>query len=254
MELIVRFDVNEDPASDKFDSPDNITVSPWGGLLLCADGEGVQHLYSVSPDGQASMFARNARDLAEETGSEFTGATFSADGETLFVNLQYPGVTFAITGPWEPSARHLTATRQTGAQTSAPRSSRIASTSAAMSIAKISAPSALRWKPSDWRTGLALPSRGSTTSSAMFPLRPSKISHVSTNTASSYLLEGLAYGLVLDLQAGGELGILGVGDAHPDHPPLRVLAQHVHHDTDPAGVLGGPLGGVGFGGLGERRR
>ena len=34
------------------------------------------------------MFARNARDLAEETGSEFTGATFSADGQTLFVNLQ----------------------------------------------------------------------------------------------------------------------------------------------------------------------
>ena len=69
-------------------------------------------------------------------------------------------------------------------QRSAPRSLRIASTSAAISIARISAPSPLRWKPSDWRTGLARPSRGSTTSSAMPPLRPSKISHVSTNTAS----------------------------------------------------------------------
>ena len=92
MELVIQFGVNPDPASDTFDSPDNITVSPWGGL------------YTVNADGQATMFARNARDLAEETGSEFTGATFSADGETLFVNLQCPGVTFAITGPWDGEA------------------------------------------------------------------------------------------------------------------------------------------------------
>jgi uncharacterized protein len=104
MELVIQFGVDPDPASDTFDSPDNITVSPWGGLLLCADGEGVQHLYTINADGRAKMFARDARDLAEETGSEFTGATFSADGETLFVNLQSPGVTFAITGPWEGEA------------------------------------------------------------------------------------------------------------------------------------------------------
>lgn len=33
------------------------------------------------------------------TGSEWAGATF--DGRWLFVNIQTPGVTFAITGPWE---------------------------------------------------------------------------------------------------------------------------------------------------------
>ena len=33
-------------------------------------------------------------------GSEWAGATFSPDGKTLFVNIQTPGVTFAITGPW----------------------------------------------------------------------------------------------------------------------------------------------------------
>ena len=115
MELVIQFGVNPDPASDNFDSPDNITVSPWGGLLLCADGEGVQHLFTVSPDGQASMFARNSRDLAEETGSEFTGATFSADGETLFVNLQVPGVTFAITGPWDGEAAPSGSTPATSA-------------------------------------------------------------------------------------------------------------------------------------------
>ena len=95
MELVVRFDVNADPASDNFDGPDNITVSPHGGLVLCSDGEGAQHLYTVNADGEPNMFAKNARDEGE-----FTGATFTADGETLFVNLQSPGITFAITGPW----------------------------------------------------------------------------------------------------------------------------------------------------------
>lgn len=100
MELVVAFGVNPDPDSDNFDGPDNITVAPWGGLILCSDGEGAQHLYTVSADGEPSIFARNVRDAAEETGSEFAGATFSADGATLFVNLQTPGLTFAITGPW----------------------------------------------------------------------------------------------------------------------------------------------------------
>ncbi len=95
MELVVQFGVNPDPASDNFDGPDNITVAPNGGLILCSDGEGVQHLWMVSPTGEPSMFARNARD-----DGEFTGATFAADGKTLYVNLQEPGVTFAITGPW----------------------------------------------------------------------------------------------------------------------------------------------------------
>lgn len=95
MELVVLFRVNADPESDTFDGPDNITVAPNGGLILCSDGEGVQHLWTVSPTGEPSMFGRNARD-----DGEFTGATFSTDGTTLFVNLQEPGVTFAITGPW----------------------------------------------------------------------------------------------------------------------------------------------------------
>jgi uncharacterized protein len=30
-----------------------------------------------------------------------TGPTFSYDGRTLFVNIQSPGLTLAITGPWE---------------------------------------------------------------------------------------------------------------------------------------------------------
>jgi secreted PhoX family phosphatase len=32
--------------------------------------------------------------------SEFAGPTFSPDGEWLFVNIQVPGITCAITGDW----------------------------------------------------------------------------------------------------------------------------------------------------------
>jgi secreted PhoX family phosphatase len=31
---------------------------------------------------------------------EFADATFRRDGKWLFVNIQTPGVSFAITGPW----------------------------------------------------------------------------------------------------------------------------------------------------------
>jgi hypothetical protein len=33
--------------------------------------------------------------------SEWAGATFSDDGDWLFLNLYGPGVTIAITGPWQ---------------------------------------------------------------------------------------------------------------------------------------------------------
>jgi len=95
MELQVIFGVNPDPESDNFDGPDNITVAPWGGLILCSDGEGAQHLFTVSAEGEPHIFAKNVRDE-----SEFAGPAFSADGKTLFVSIQSPGATFAITGPW----------------------------------------------------------------------------------------------------------------------------------------------------------
>ena len=43
--------------------------------------------------------ADNALILAQRN-SEWCGATFSADGRVLFANLQGPGLTLAITGPW----------------------------------------------------------------------------------------------------------------------------------------------------------
>jgi uncharacterized protein len=32
---------------------------------------------------------------------EFAGVTFSPDGQTLFVNIQVPGITLAIWGPFD---------------------------------------------------------------------------------------------------------------------------------------------------------
>ena len=82
--------------NDQADEPDNLTVSPWRGLILCADGSGVQHLLNINPDGTSAVFARNVFN-----DSEFTGACFSPDRRTLFVNIQDPGIQLAITGPWK---------------------------------------------------------------------------------------------------------------------------------------------------------
>ena len=94
--LKVLFGVNPAPDQDTdFDGPDNITVSPYGGVILAEDGEGIQHLVGVTAQGKAYPMARN--DLND---SEFTGPNFSADGRILFANIQAPGHVFAITGPW----------------------------------------------------------------------------------------------------------------------------------------------------------
>ena len=70
----MQFAVNLDPDSDNFDGPDNITVAPDGGLILCSDGEGRQHLSMVSPTGEPTIFARNAHDDGEFTGAVGTSS------------------------------------------------------------------------------------------------------------------------------------------------------------------------------------
>ncbi len=114
------------------DAPDNIAVSPRGSILMCEDGgSNPKRLVGLTKDGATFPFAENrivlgdadrtvidgvfpgAReywwDTLPEDGSsrsftsrEWAGATFY--GRWLFVNVQSPGVTFAITGPWEKGA------------------------------------------------------------------------------------------------------------------------------------------------------
>jgi secreted PhoX family phosphatase len=105
----------ESPGQAVLDSPDNLTITPRGGLMLCEDDAGgtdmdthplapgivnVNRLIGVSPGGEAFEFAINRLNS-----SEFAGACFSPSGRTMFANIfgngtRGSGMTVAITGPW----------------------------------------------------------------------------------------------------------------------------------------------------------
>ena len=74
---------------------DNLTMAPWGDLIVCEDTSGHCSLVGIRPDGTQYLLADNAY-----SNSELAGVCFAPDGRTLFVNIQYPGTTVAITGPW----------------------------------------------------------------------------------------------------------------------------------------------------------
>lgn len=89
-----------EPTDDRvLDYADNLVVAPNGHLIICEDrysDEARNHLKGVTPEGKVYTLARNVfRDNAE-----LAGACFSPDGSTLFLNIYWPGITLAITGPW----------------------------------------------------------------------------------------------------------------------------------------------------------
>jgi uncharacterized protein len=104
--------VFQSPGAAVLNAPDNICVSPRGGLVLCEDGSGEEFLHGLTVDGSIFPFAKNTAVLKGErngitgdfSGSEWAGACYSPDGKWLFANLQSPGITFAITGPWGAGA------------------------------------------------------------------------------------------------------------------------------------------------------
>ena len=75
--------------------PDNITLSPWGDIIVCEDNSKVNRLWGIRPNGTPYIISQNSY-----SGAEFAGACFSPSGKTLFVNLQQKGMTFAIKGDW----------------------------------------------------------------------------------------------------------------------------------------------------------
>lgn len=123
--------VFESPGGRALSAPDNITVSPRGGILLCedhgfdrpdnpfaplqnvvgADAVQVQYMKGLTTDGRIFDFAANLLD-----DKEWAGACFSPDGHYLFANTQGAtanfdparpqdyGRTYVIWGPWEHGA------------------------------------------------------------------------------------------------------------------------------------------------------
>lgn len=104
------------PGAEVLNAPDNMCVSPRGGLVLCEDGGGTEYVHGLTTGGEIFRFAANNVDLrtgtagkkvaaADHRGSEWAGSVFEPkNGNWLFVNIQTPGITFAITGPWSRGA------------------------------------------------------------------------------------------------------------------------------------------------------
>lgn len=100
----------ESPSAAVLNGPDNICVSPRGGIVLCEDGVSTNYVRGLTRDGAIFDLVRN-----NINGTEWAGACFSPQGRTLFVNIQgntrpiqapdgAQGMTFAIWGPWESGA------------------------------------------------------------------------------------------------------------------------------------------------------
>jgi hypothetical protein len=102
---------------------DNLTVSPRNAILICEDASTAatdefgfgQRLMGLTAGGDAYIFAKNNINVSaaqlqgaskqtslagDHRSNEFAGACFDPTGRYLFVNIQTPGVTFAISGPW----------------------------------------------------------------------------------------------------------------------------------------------------------
>ncbi|GGW54955.1 hypothetical protein GCM10010503_34890 [Streptomyces lucensis JCM 4490] len=85
------------------ESPDNICLAPGGGLMVCEDGNGAQHVFGVTRKGEVYALARGRQNIGtaqQPEWGEFAGVTFAPDGRTMYVNCYTPGTTFAVTGPW----------------------------------------------------------------------------------------------------------------------------------------------------------
>jgi len=105
----------ESPGHDDLSGPDNIVVSPRGSLVICEDRvnryRSAQSLVGLTPEGRLFLFCKVNPELNATYGghdlrrsvlnSEWAGVTFSQDGKWLFCNLYNPGLTLAITGPWQ---------------------------------------------------------------------------------------------------------------------------------------------------------
>src|SRR4051812_5545710 len=116
----------ESEGKSQLDGPDNMCTSPNGAIVIAEDGNIVNnYIRALLPNGDLINVAQNLvgiqKHYLEASGKiydptvpddgpsagdgigfgEFAGPRFSPDGKWLFVNIQVPGITCAITGDWE---------------------------------------------------------------------------------------------------------------------------------------------------------
>jgi secreted PhoX family phosphatase len=95
-----RLQLFVEPTDNKvLDYADNIAVAPWGHIFACEDRYSDidrNHLKAITPDGKVYTVGCNVH----ADNAELAGACFAPDGQTLFLNIYYPGITLAIRGPW----------------------------------------------------------------------------------------------------------------------------------------------------------
>jgi secreted PhoX family phosphatase len=121
-ELVLLY---ESASRQDLDGPDNLCTSPGGAIVIAEDGNLKSNfIRALLPDNSLITIGENLvavqRHYLEASGklydptvpddgpsagdgvgfSEFAGPTFSPDGTWLFINIQVPGITCAITGDW----------------------------------------------------------------------------------------------------------------------------------------------------------
>ena len=88
----------ESPSAAVLNMPDNVLLGSRGNIFMAEDNGSQNYLRVLSPDGTISDLAKNI--VPNFTAYEFTGCCFDPGRTTMFVNIQTPGMTFAIWGPW----------------------------------------------------------------------------------------------------------------------------------------------------------
>ena len=75
---------------------DNLTVSKSGDVVFSEDGDKDQYIRGITSSGKIYTIARSSY----HGKSEMCGVCFAPNHPILFVNIQRPGITLAIHGPW----------------------------------------------------------------------------------------------------------------------------------------------------------
>ena len=88
----------ESSDKEEFWMGDNITISPWGDLIVCEDNDSnACKLIGFTPNGKLYTLGK----VSSQNSTEIAGVCFSPDGTKMGLNLQHAGKTLIISGDWE---------------------------------------------------------------------------------------------------------------------------------------------------------